>query len=129
MSPKLLLLAMLTAGGAHAQSDPLARLSADAAAVLNLGVSPVLLLTEAEHDVIATRTIRIGEEYVAGWRLSALTASTATLTNGGQSRTVALLGRRGTGLAIAMPAGAPALSGPDLIAAQIRQGVGAASGR
>ena len=61
--------------------------------MLNPGPGATLLLIETDHDVTATRLLRVGDDYADGWKLTALSAGSATLTKGGVSRTFALLGR------------------------------------
>lgn len=100
--PASLIFFLLATGAAAQALDPaLTRLRDDVSAVLGQGPDQRLLLIEEDHGVTNTRTLGLGEEYAAGWRLEALAQTQATLRRGDQVQTVTLDGRR---MAAAAPA-------------------------
>ena len=84
-------------------ADPLAHLSADVSAVLDVGKDPSLLLSESDHGVSNTRSLKVGDEYLDGWRITAIASTSVTLRKAGETQTISLSGRQATSLAAAPP--------------------------
>ncbi len=81
---------LASAQGAH---DPLAHLAADVAAVFDVQTNPRLMLAETDHGVSSVRLLAIGDEYLDGWRVAAITGARITLRKGRGSYAVTLTGR------------------------------------
>lgn len=85
----------------------LSTLATDVSAVLVSGPEAKLLINETDHDVVSTRTVAIGEEYRDGWKVSAVSQASVTLTKGAESRSIALSGRNQIAAAAAPSGAAP----------------------
>ncbi len=81
------------ASAAEAVADPLASLSADAAAMLVVDGRPQLQVAETDHGVASTRTLSVGDIYRDGWKVIAIDPGTVTLTRAGETRSIDLKGR------------------------------------
>ncbi len=96
------------ARGAAPLPPALSALSTDVSAVLGSGHEARLLINETDHDVVSTRTVGIGEEYRDGWKVSAVSQVSVTLTKGADNRTILLSGRSQVATAPTPAGAAPA---------------------
>lgn len=70
--------------------DPLSGIGNRISAVLDLAGSPHLLIVETDHGVADTRDLVIGDEYKAGWELSAVAPTSFTMRKGSETRQIAI---------------------------------------
>lgn len=73
--------------------DILAPLAHTVVAVLDLPDHPHLLLIADEGEIIGYRLVSLGDEYRAGWIITAITAGGVTLQKDARVRTIAIVGQ------------------------------------
>lgn len=83
---------LILAAPAVAQ-DALGDLAKNVTAVINPGPDGKIMVVEEAHGASNVRSLAVGDEYAAGWKIDAIAANSVTLKKGAEARTISILGK------------------------------------